>query len=196
MPNRTIYVADTDLPVFEKAQELAGGNLSATIAQALRRFVEAEEAKESGYEEVTVRVGKGRPYMQKQFRGRKLGTRRLHLGPEARLVTLVVYQTVHDRFALYSKSTASWGDWSGSWSGQGRQHHKAKEAGQVNWGWDWDWDWDWSDVSAVWGGKYMADEHRLDVFENLEALKEAIPGEMYENIVRYLHGDEIEFLDI
>ncbi len=42
MPNRTIYVADSDLPVFEKAQQLAGDNLSATIAQALRRFVEAE----------------------------------------------------------------------------------------------------------------------------------------------------------
>jgi hypothetical protein len=33
MPNRTIYVADADLPIFEKAQELAGENLSATIAE-------------------------------------------------------------------------------------------------------------------------------------------------------------------
>ena len=100
MPNRTIYVADTDLPVFEKAQELAGDNLSATIAQALRRFVESEEAREGGYEEITVRVGKGRPFMQKQFRGRKLATRRLHIAQEARLLTLVAYQTVHGRFAL------------------------------------------------------------------------------------------------
>ena len=40
MPNRTIYVADVDLPIFEKAQKLAGDNLSAAIAQALHYFVE------------------------------------------------------------------------------------------------------------------------------------------------------------
>ena len=45
MPNKTIYVSDADVPTFERAQELAGGNLSATIVQALRRFVEMEEAK-------------------------------------------------------------------------------------------------------------------------------------------------------
>lgn len=198
MPNRTIYVADTDLPIFEKAQQLAGDNLSSTIAQALRRFVEVEEAKESGYQEITVRVGKVRPLLQKQFRGRKLASQRLHLAQRARMLTLVVYQTIHGRFALYSKSTAYWGDWSGSWSDQSKPRHKAKEEGKKNWGWDWDWDWnwDWSDVTSQWGAKYEADEHRLDVFENLDALKEAIPAEMYENIVRYLHGDEIEFLDI
>ncbi|MGH2510200.1 MAG: EXLDI protein [Ktedonobacteraceae bacterium] len=194
MPNRTIYVAEIDLPIFEKAQQLAGDNLSATIAQALRRFVEIEEAKESGYQEITVRVGKVRPLLQKQFRGRKLATQRLHLIPQSRMLTLVVYQTVHDRFALYSKNTAYWGDWSGSWSDQSKSRHKAKKEGKGNW--DWDWGWDCSDTLALWGAKYEADEHRLDVFENLEALKEAIPAEMYENIVRYLHGDEIEFLDI
>src|SRR5690348_14808983 len=38
MPNKTIYVADSDLPLYEQAQAMAGGNLSAAIAQALRRF--------------------------------------------------------------------------------------------------------------------------------------------------------------
>ena len=55
MPNRTIYVADADLPIFEKAQKLVGDNLSAAIAQALHYFVEKEEAKRSGFEEITVR---------------------------------------------------------------------------------------------------------------------------------------------
>ncbi|HEU5383295.1 MAG TPA: EXLDI protein [Ktedonobacteraceae bacterium] len=198
MPNRTIYVADSDLPIFERAQRLAGDNLSATIAQALRRFVEIEEAKESGYGEVTVRVGKGRPYLQKQFRGRKLATRRLRLGSEGRTLTLVVYQTIHGRFALYSKSAAYWSGWSGSWSDKGRQHAKTKGSGQDNrgWGWDWDWDWEMSEAFGRWSAHLGADEHRLDVFENLEALREAIPEDMYESIVRYLYGDEIEFLDI
>ena len=48
MPNKTIYVKDTDLPLFEKAEALGGETLSATIATALRRFVEVEEAKAGG----------------------------------------------------------------------------------------------------------------------------------------------------
>ena len=184
MPNRTIYVADADLPIFEKAQLLAGDNLSATIAQALRRFVETEEAKTSGYEEITVRVGKGRPYVQKQFRGRLLAKRRLSISGKARLLTLAVYETAHGRFALYSRTEPSW-----NWSQDSRSRHRQRGAR------DWDYDWDFS-VSG-WGAAFEPEEHRLDVFENLEGLKEAIPMEMYENAVRYLqHGDDIEFLDI
>ena len=59
MPNKTIYVADDDLPLFQRAQELSGSNLSATITRALRRLVELEEGKLEGYEEITVRVGPG-----------------------------------------------------------------------------------------------------------------------------------------
>src|SRR5579875_2331035 len=162
MPNRTIYVADADLPIFEKAQQLAGDNLSATIVQALRRFVESEEARASGYQEITITVGKGKPYLQKQFRGRLLIKRRLALSSKARVLSLEVYQTIHGRFALYSRNLP---------------------------------DRDWS-ISG-WGEAYEPEERRLDVFENLEALKETIPEEMYESIVRYLQqGDEIEFLDI
>jgi hypothetical protein len=40
VPNKTIYVSDGDLQLFQRAQELAGGNLSAAISKALRRFVD------------------------------------------------------------------------------------------------------------------------------------------------------------
>jgi hypothetical protein len=42
---KQIYIKDADLEIFEKAEALAGESLSATIAEALRRFVEVEEAK-------------------------------------------------------------------------------------------------------------------------------------------------------
>ena len=103
MPNRTIYVADADLPIFEKAQKMAGDNLSAAIAQALHYFVEKEEAKSSGFEEITLRVGKGRPYLTKQFRGRLLAKRRIRVQNAARLLTLVIYQTAKGKFAVYTK---------------------------------------------------------------------------------------------
>ena len=42
VPNKTIYVSDGDLPMFQRAQDLAGGNLSSAIASALRRYVDVE----------------------------------------------------------------------------------------------------------------------------------------------------------
>ncbi|HEY6287781.1 MAG TPA: EXLDI protein [Ktedonobacteraceae bacterium] len=181
MPNRTIYVADADLPIFEKAQKLAGDNLSAAIAQALHYFVEKEEAKSSGFEEITVKVGKGRPYLTKQFRGRLLGKRRIRVQKGTRLLTLVVYLTAKGRFVIYTKNTASWSDWSKS---------SMTSAGD----WNWDWDYDWSNYD--WSSYFEDDEHRLDVYNTLDELKDNIPEELYESIMRYNNGEDVEILDI
>jgi EXLDI family protein len=182
MPNRTIYVADADLPIFEKAQKLAGDNLSAAIAQALHYFVEKEEAKRSGFEEITVKVGKGCPYLTKQFRGRLLAKRRIRVQNATRLLTLVVYQTAKGRFAVYSKNTANWSDWS-----------KSSKLSKGSHG-DWDWDYDWSNYD--WSSYSEDDEHRLDVYDTLDDLKDTIPEELYESIVRYINGEDVEILDI
>jgi EXLDI family protein len=182
MPNRTIYVADADLPIFEKAQKLAGDNLSAAIAQALHYFVEKEEAKRSGFEEITLKVGKGRPYLTKQFRGRLLAKRRIRVQNATRLLTLVVYQTAKGRFAVYSKNTANWSDWS-----------KSSKLSKGSHG-DWDWDNDWSNYD--WSSYSEDDEHRLDVYDTLDDLKDTIPEELYESIVRYNNGEDVEILDI
>ena len=45
MPNKTIYVSEDDLPLFERAQELSGANLSSAIIKALKRYIELEEAQ-------------------------------------------------------------------------------------------------------------------------------------------------------
>jgi len=184
MPNRTIYVADADVPVFEKAQKLAGDNLSSAIAQALRYFVEKEEARSSGFEEIIVKVGKGRPYLTKQFRGRIIAKRRIQLQNRARLLTIVVYQTAKGRFALYTKNTANWSDWSQSsrWSG--------KSTG------DWNWDWDYDSSNYDWSSYFEDDERRLDVFNTFDELKDAIPEELYTSIAQYLGGEDVEILDI
>ncbi|MGZ3610767.1 MAG: EXLDI protein [Ktedonobacteraceae bacterium] len=184
MPNRTIYVAEADLPIFEKAQKLAGDNLSAAIAQALHYFVEREETRRSGFEEITVKVGKGRPYLTKQFRGRLLAKRRIRIQNGTRLLTLIVYQTAKGRFAMYTKNTASWSDWSQSskWS--------RKSAG------DWNWDWDYDSSNYDWSSYFEDDEHRLDVYDTLDELKDKIPEELYESIAKYISGEDVEILDI
>ncbi|HLH62858.1 MAG TPA: EXLDI protein [Ktedonobacteraceae bacterium] len=189
MPNRTIYVADADMPIFEKAQRLAGDNLSATIVQALRRFVETEEAKVSGFEEITVSVGKGRPYLRKQFRGRIIARRRLSVQDDTRWLVLTVYQTAKGRFALYTRYTANWS----GWSNRQRKASKSKRAYEEGSQWDWEWNWDIS--SHDWSSAYE-DERRLEVFETLEELKEQIPEELYEAIAQYLKGGDLEILDI
>ena len=184
MPNRTIYVADADLPIFEKAQKLAGDNLSAAIAQALHYFVEKEEAKRSGFEEITLKVGKGRPYLTKQFRGRLLAKRRIRVQNGTRILTLVVYQTAKGRFAIYTKNTANWSDWSQSskWS--------RKSAGE------WNWDWDYDSSNYDWSAYFEDDEHRLDVYDTLDELKDNIPDELFESIAKYMSGEDVEILDI
>ena len=49
----------TTSPIYGRAQELAGGNLSAAIATALRRYVDVEEGRREGFDEIIVRVGPG-----------------------------------------------------------------------------------------------------------------------------------------
>ena len=187
MPNRTIYIADADVALFEKAQKLAGDNLSAAIAHALRTFVEREEARQSGYEDITVKVGKGRPYLQQQFRGRLIARRRLNMANEARQLTINVYQTAKGRFAVYIKNQPNWSGWSHRWS---------QKSGK---GWDWDVDVNWSSwdkSSQDWSAYYQDLELRLDVYDTLDELKENIPEELFDAITRYLKGDDVEILDI
>src|SRR5271166_2889169 len=104
MPNKTIYVADADLPIFERAQELAGENLSATIVAALRRFVAAEESQADGFAEIVVKVGENSLFAQKQFTGRELAKLRLPDHHTGRTTVLVVYETAKKHLALYTRT--------------------------------------------------------------------------------------------
>ena len=193
MPNRTIYIADADVPLFEKAQKLAGDNLSAAIAHALRAFVEREEARQGGYEDITIKVGKGHPYIQQQFRGRLLAKRHIKLANEMRILIMNVYQTAKGRFAVYTRNQPNW-NWT-DWSH--RSSRKSKK------GWDVDVDVNvdvnWSrknQPSYDWSAYYEEVEMRLDVYDTLDDLKENIPEELYDAITRYLRGGDVEILDI
>lgn len=57
MPNKTIYVKDEDLQVFEEAEKLGGDSLSAVIAQAVKRFVQVKRAEQQGMKEHILTVG-------------------------------------------------------------------------------------------------------------------------------------------
>lgn len=130
MPNKTIYVADDDLPLLQRAQELTGSTLSAAIVTALRRLVAVEEAKQSGFDEITVKVGIGRAEV-KRFLGTALGewTSSTADGTE----TYSLFRTSKGRLAVHharseihipvgpnaertKKWSTGWRGWLGDWS--------------------------------------------------------------------------------
>ena len=98
VPNKTIYVSDGDLPLYQRAQELAGDNLSAAISAALRRYVDVEEGRREGFDEIIVRVGPGK--------GRKVRFTGVLLGEWvnssfSRVETFRVYRGRKGKFVLH-----------------------------------------------------------------------------------------------
>ena len=49
VPNKTLYVSEGDLKLYQRAQQLAGGNLSAAISTALKRYVDLQEGLMEGF---------------------------------------------------------------------------------------------------------------------------------------------------
>jgi len=57
MPNKTIYIADEDMPVFQKAQEVAGESVSKVIIQALRQYILQKDLEETELKECEAMKG-------------------------------------------------------------------------------------------------------------------------------------------
>lgn len=188
MPNKTIYVSDDDLPLFERAQELAGANLSSAIVRALRRYIELEEARQKGFDEITVIVNGDGAHRRKRFQGYVL-VRWLQPTPDGKgTVILNVYRTAGNRYALHTRTIA---DWELEW-GDPDIHRHPKRWGIADgiikhfssWGYD-----DWETYKEV--GHYT-----LDIFDTLEDMKPHVSAELYSMIGRAMEGPEIEDIDI
>jgi len=176
MPNKTIYVSDDDLPLFQRAQELAGGTLSAAIASALRRYVEVEEGRKEGYGEVVVRVGPGLGRKQR-FSGMLLAE--MEQTGNERDETYRVYRTRTGKYVVHlerseahvstgpnaEKYRSGWRAWVGDWS-----------ANQT-----------WTRIPA---------DSSLRIADDLDALREIIPTELYELVLDAVGEPTIEDLDI
>ena len=89
-------------PLYQRAQELAGGNLSAAIASALRRYVDVEEGLREGFDEIIVRVGP-RPGRKVRFTGVLLGEW-VNTTP-SRVETFRVYRGRTGKFVLHVERT-------------------------------------------------------------------------------------------
>jgi EXLDI family protein len=166
MPNKTIYVSDDDMPLYRRAQELAGGNLSAAIVTALRHYVEMEEGRRQGFDEITVFVGTG-PGRKVRFAGVLL----VEWGQSSAKKTEVyhVYRTAKGKFAVHTKLTGVW-DMEGGWRG-------ALGIGPLTW-------------------HTAEDEATLEVAETLEELRELVPPQLFDMVKAVAKQPAVEDLDI
>jgi EXLDI family protein len=191
VPNKTIYVSEEDLPLYERAQELAGGNLSAAVARGLRRFVETEEGRQRGYQVVTVRVGTGKALRTQRFLGALIGEWR-HPSGERRIEVFRVYRTPKNRFALHVRHMPDWAAWSDPTTWQ----EWAERPEQ------WEWDshgGDWRERKnerkrGVWW--WGPSESTLEVVDSLEELRDKVPPEFFDALEGASERPVVEDLDI
>ncbi|WP_239160659.1 EXLDI protein [Virgisporangium ochraceum] len=176
MPNKTIYVSDDDMPLLRRAQELAGGNLSAAITTAVRRYVETEEGKREGFDEIVVRVGTGTG-RQVRFTGVLLGEwgrSTLH-----KVETYRVYRSRGGKFVVHAEDSGGYQD-------------TGPDADKWNTGWR-AWVGNWS-PNQTW--TVTPAERTLRVAESLDELRGLVPAEIYDLVAEAADKPDIEDLDI
>ena len=172
VPNKTIYVSDGDLRLYQRAQELAGGNLSAAISTALRRYVDVEDGRRQGYDEIIVRVGPGK--------GRKVRFTGVLLGEWlnssfSRVETFRVYRGRTGKFVLHVERSPDYTI----------LNEEGKPAG-------------WRGYLGIGNISYgnSPGESTLEVFASLEDLRERIPPQLYDLVAGPAQQPALEELDI
>lgn len=172
MPNKTIYVSDGDLPIYQRAQELAGDNLSAAIAAALRRYVDVEEGRREGFDEIIVRVGLGKG-RKVRFVGVLLGEW-LNTTP-SRVETTRVYRGRTGKFVVHIERSPDFS----------MVDAEGKPAG-------------WRGYLGIGNVSYGSTpgESTLEVVESLDDLRERIPPQLYDMVAGAAQRQPVEDLDI
>ena len=114
MPTKTIYVANDDQPIFERAQQLAGDNLSSVIVRALQEFVRRHENQTKGLKEVAVYVGTSGLKREQRFRGRLVFKWSGFDDEKTNWLNAKVYITAKHNWAIelrYQPHAKEWEDW-------------------------------------------------------------------------------------
>ena len=172
VPNKTIYVSDDAQELFQRAQELAGGNLSSAITNALKRYVEVEDARQAGFDEVIVKVGFGA--------GRKVRFNAVLLGEwfsteGEKFEHYRVFRGAK-KFALHIERT---------------EYFEMRDAqGNPLTGWR-----AWTGIGMASGGGKPA-EATLDTFDTLDELRDRVPAELFEMVSASVRQPGVQDLDI
>lgn len=179
VPNKTIYVSDSDLPLFERAQELSAGNLSGAIAQAVREYVNAaEQVIRRQYRPVTVHVGPAGSRRRQRFTAVLLAEWSHAAGSAGPVEAFSAYRTARERYAVYRRTTTA------------QQRPSYPGAGP---GGDWT-----GPASDLTDGPGLDDQGEavLDIYDSLDVLTEHTPPEFAKLIAATAADLEVEDLDI
>ncbi len=170
VPNKTIYVSEGDLPIYSRAQELAGDNLSAAIAAALRRYVDVEEGKREGFDEIIVRVGPGK--------GRKVRFTGILLGVWANTSYTEVFRVYRSRTGKFVVHVERHPEYT-------MVNEKGEPAG-------------WRGYLGIGNVSYgtKVGESTIEVVESLDELRERIPPPLFDMVAGAAQQPPIEDLDI
>jgi len=101
MPNKTIYVSDSDVTLFEEAKQIAGEALSSVISRALKEYVARNTKKKDGMKEISLKVGKNSAEREIRFIGSKIGDWSGFSDDRQWLLSAAVYRTQKDKWAIY-----------------------------------------------------------------------------------------------
>jgi EXLDI family protein len=101
MPNKTIYISQNDVPVFEQAQQIAGEALSSVIAKALREYVARHQERDKGMKEVSVKVGAKGSEREQRFIASYLGKWKGLSEDKAWWLEAGIYRTQKGNWAVY-----------------------------------------------------------------------------------------------
>jgi EXLDI family protein len=106
MPNKTIYVSDSDVSLFEEAKTIAGEALSSVISRALREYVSRHQKKAQGMKEVSVLVGKANVEHEKRFVAAEIGTWKGFDDNKEWWMEATIYRTQKENWAVHLVTVA------------------------------------------------------------------------------------------
>jgi EXLDI family protein len=173
MAAKNIYVSDTDLPLFERAAELAGG-MSAAVAAGLRLYVaqREKERKLAQMTEIEVEVQDGPVVTAKRFTGRLL--LRYQRRDGLRVTAFRVYVTAKGQYAIYTRNDPDWSRLS-----------SPSEDNSV-----------WEDPSTWETSWWETTERSLHVFPDTASMADEVPAPLIKAITDAQSKPAVEVLDI
>lgn len=101
MPNKTIYVSESDVSLFEEAKNIAGEALSSVISRALKEFVVRNKDKAKGMQEISVETGSHKAEREQRFTGREVTTWQGFSDDKEWYLNATIYQTQKNNWAVY-----------------------------------------------------------------------------------------------
>jgi EXLDI family protein len=171
MPTRNVYVSDSDIPLFDRAAELAGG-MSSAVAAGLRLYVTERERELAEMKVVEVEVDDGPVVTVKRFRGSQV--LRYETRGGLRALSFRIFATAKGQYAVYFRDDPDWSRLS-----------SPREDDPV-----------WENP-GTWDGTWWETNRRsLHVFPDLASMEGKLPAEVINALIKAEAQPGVEELDI